>query len=121
MVKRFMDADIFKKQWFRKMSNDEKVLWMFITSTCSFDGFWEYDDEVIKFYTGFDKEIPQQILDKLGMIKIDNNQYFLLSWVRFQYGTLKNTIRPHRRIIERIKKKDLVEHFPELELAYETY
>ena len=41
-----MDSEIFKKQWFRKMTNSEKVLWMFITTNCSYDGFWEYDDEV---------------------------------------------------------------------------
>jgi hypothetical protein len=119
MVKRFMDSEIFKKQWFRKMTNSEKVLWMFITTNCSYDGFWEYDDEVVKFYTGFEKEIPKIILDKLGMIKIDNSQYFLLSWVRFQYGTLKSSVRPHKRVIERIVKKNLQEHFPELN--HETY
>ncbi len=116
-----MDSEIFKKQWFRKLTNSEKVLWMFITTNCSYDGFWEYDDEVVRFYTGFDKEIPEVILNKLGMIKIDQTQYFCVSWVRFQYGTLKYSVRPHKRVIERIKSKNLHEHFPELESLYETY
>ena len=115
MVKRFIDSDIFSKRWFRVLSAEEKVLWLLITNQCTYDGFWEHDKEVVKFYCGYDGDIPDIIKAKLGMHKIDDEQWFLKNWVSFQYGKLRTNLRPHKRIIERIKSKGLDDLFPELE------
>ena len=49
------------------------------------------------------------------MIPIDDSQYLLKSFIRFQYGKLKMTAPVHKRIIERIFDKGLHDHFEELE------
>ena len=122
MVKRFIDSDIFSKRWFRMLSAEEKVLWLLITNQCTYDGFWEHDADVISFYCGYKGTIPDVIIKKLGMISVDDEQYFLKNWVTFQYGKLRTNLRPHKRIIERIKNKGLDHLFPELkeemEVAY---
>ena len=116
MRKRFLDADIFSKQWFRKLSAQQKVLWLYIISNCSHDGFWEYDPERLTFEcNGFEGNIPDIIKDKLQMIPINDSQFLLKSFIRFQYGKLKPTAPVHKRIIERIIDKGLEEHFEELE------
>tara|TARA_R110002012_G_C11253032_1_gene566989 strand:- start:147 stop:506 length:360 start_codon:yes stop_codon:yes gene_type:complete len=116
MRKRFLDADIFSKQWFRKLSAQQKVLWLYIISNCSHDGFWEYDPERLTFEcNGYEGDIPDIIKEKLQMIPIDDSQYLLKSFIRFQYGKLKMTAPVHKRIIERIFDKGLHDHFEELE------
>ena len=115
MKKRFLDSDINSKSWFRKLSAQEKVLWYYITTACTYDGFFEECRESISFYcNGFKGDIPETIKARLGMIKTDEDQYFLKSWVTFQYGELKPQVRTHQKTIERIISKGLDKHFPEL-------
>ena len=110
MKKRFLDADINNKSWFRKLTSEEKVLWYYITTSCTFD------EQAISFYcNGYTGDIPEIIKARLGMIKTDEDQYFLKNWVTFQYGELKPQVRTHQKTIERIIRKGLGEHFPELE------
>ena len=45
MIKRFIDADLFTKKFFRSLAAEEKVLFFYITTTCTYDGFWEHDPE----------------------------------------------------------------------------
>ena len=115
MRKRFLDADINNKSWFRKLTAMEKTLWYYISTSCTYDGFFEYDDEAIQFYcNGYKGEIPKKIQEKTGMIKVDDNQYLLKNWLRFQYKELKQNVSTHKRIIERLRRKGLDQHFPEL-------
>lgn len=116
MRKRFLDADINSKTFFRKLSVHEKVLWYYISTSCSHDGFFEYDKESIAFYcNGYDGEIPEVIKEKMGMIKVDDTQYLLVNWIKFQYKELKENVSTHKRIIERLRRKGLDQHFPELQ------
>ena len=115
MIKRFIDSDLFTKRWFRQLTAEEKCLWFCITQTCTYDGFWEYDEEAVAFLcNGYKGEIPEIIVSKLGMVQVDDYQYFLPGWVKFQYGVLKPQVRPHQRIIKRLVTKGLDEKFPEL-------
>ena len=116
MRKRFLDADINNKSWFRKLTAQEKVLWYYISTSCTHDAFWEKDEQAIEFYcNGYKGEIPQIIIDKMGMIKVDDTQYLLVNWIRFQYKELKENVATHKRIIERLRRKGLDQHFPELQ------
>jgi len=116
MRKRFLDADINNKSWFRKLTAMEKTLWYYISTSCTYDGFFEYDEEAIQFYcNGYKGEIPQIIQDKMGMIKVDDSQYLLKEWIKFQYKELKENVSTHKRIIERLRRKGLDRHFPELQ------
>tara|TARA_R100001443_G_scaffold1349_1_gene5095 strand:- start:135 stop:515 length:381 start_codon:yes stop_codon:yes gene_type:complete len=116
MRKRFLDADINAKSWFRKLTAQEKVLWYYISTSCSHDGFFELDDEAIQFYcNGYEGEIPEVIKEKMGMIQIDDSQYLLKEWIKFQYKELKENVSTHKRIIERLRRKGLDQHFPELQ------
>jgi len=115
MIKRFIDADLFTKKFFRSLSAEEKVLFFYITTTCTYDGFWEHDPESVAFYcNGYNKAIPETIINKLGMFQTDDDQWFLSKWISFQYGVLRPSVRPHNRIIERLVRKGLDKQFPDL-------
>ena len=115
MIKRFIDSDLFNKKFFRLLTAQEKVLWFWITTHCTYDGFWAFDEAAVSFYcNGFNGEIPDVIKEKLGMVYVDGGQWFLSKWVLFQYGPLRLSVRPHLRIIERLQRKGLDKQFPEL-------
>jgi hypothetical protein len=115
MIKRFIDGDLFSKRFFRNLKAQEKVLFFYITTTCTYDGFWEYDHESVEFYcNGYSGELPEIIVEKLGMYQVDDDQWFLSKWISFQYGQLRPSVRPHNRIIERLTRKGLHKEFPEL-------
>ena len=116
MRKRFLDADINNKSWFRKLTAQEKVLWYYISTSCTHDGFWEKDDEAIGFYcNGYDGQVPEIFKEKMGMIQVDDSQYLLKEWIKFQYKELKENVSTHKRIIERLRRKGLDQHFAELQ------
>ena len=50
------------------------------------------------------------------MIKVDENQYLLKAWLRFQYKELKENVATHKRIIQRLRDKGLDKHFKELRI-----
>ena len=51
----------------------------------------------------------------MGMIQIDDSQYLLKEGIKFQYKELKENVSTHKRIIERLRRKGLDQHFPELQ------
>ena len=51
----------------------------------------------------------------MGMIQVDDSQYLLKEWIKFQYKELKENVSTHKRIIERLRRKGLDQHFPELQ------
>tara|TARA_R100000655_G_scaffold108380_1_gene160191 strand:- start:630 stop:992 length:363 start_codon:yes stop_codon:yes gene_type:complete len=120
MRKRFLDADINNKSWFRKLSAEEKVLFYYMSTSCGHDGIWEYDKDAIGFYcNGFKNEIPEIIKEKLGMVQTDEpTQFLLVKWLRFQYKELKENVATHKRIIQRLREKGLDVHFPELSQTF---
>ena len=119
MRKRFLDADINNKSWFRKLTAQEKVLWYYISTSCTYDGFFELDEEAIQFYcNGYKGKIPEIIKEKMGMIKVEDHQYLLKDWLRFQYKELKENVATHKRIIQRLREKGLDQHFPELKESF---
>ena len=46
--------------WFYKIL----IIWYYISTSCTHDGFWEKDDEAIGFYcNGYDGQVPEIIKD----------------------------------------------------------
>jgi len=109
MAKRFIDTKIWDKSWYRKLSPDGKLLWIYILTKCDhagiLDGDWEAASFFIGYHIGEYEELPEQI--KLKMIPIDDDQYFIPSFVDYQYGILKENSKPHLSVIKRLEEKDL--------------
>tara|TARA_R100000008_G_C3583533_1_gene170371 strand:+ start:556 stop:1233 length:678 start_codon:yes stop_codon:yes gene_type:complete len=109
MAKRFIDTKIWDKSWYRKLSPDGKLLWIYILTKCDhagiLDGDWEAASFFIGYHIGEYEELPEQI--KLKMIPIDDDQYFIPSFVDYQYGELKENSKPHLSVIKRLEEKGL--------------
>lgn len=108
MAKRFIDTKIWDKAWYRKLPPESKLLWVYILTKCDHAGILDGDWEAASFFIGSKMnhaKVPQVIKDK--MIPIDNDQYFIPSFVEYQYGSLRINSKPHLSVIKRLEEKGL--------------
>lgn len=109
MAKRFIDTKIWDKAWFRKLTPKNKLFWVYLLTKCDHAGIWDADWEAAEFYIGewVDySELPEIVTGKMKYIKGDD-QYFIPSFVDFQYGQLKENSKPHLSVIKRLSSKNL--------------
>ena len=109
MAKRFIDTKIWDKSWFRKLEPRGKLIWIYILTKCDHAGILDGDWEAASFFIGEEiksqRDLPKTIRDK--MHRIDEDQYFISSFVKYQYGLLKQNSKPHMSVIKRLKDKGL--------------
>jgi|21_taG_2_1085346.scaffolds.fasta_scaffold00163_34 hypothetical protein len=110
MAKRFIDTKIWDKAWFRKLTTKNKLLWVYILTKCDHAGIWDADWEAAEFFIGevvsFD-DLPEVIQSKMSYIK-GEDQYYIPSFIEFQYGVLKENSKPHLSVIKRLNEKGLL-------------
>ena len=111
LPKRFTDSDKWKKKWFRCLSNDHKVFWIYVLDQCDHAGIWEVDFEAAEFFcSGIDESEIRQVFNKQYQ-EIDNGKrWFLKDFVDFQYGTLNENNRAHLSVINILLKYKLIEN-----------
>ena len=111
MSKRFTDSDKWKKKWFRCLSNDHKVFWIYVLDQCDHAGIWEVDFEAAEFFcSGINESEIRQVFKKQYQ-EIDNGKrWFLKDFVDFQYGTLNENNRAHLSVINILLKYKLIEN-----------
>ena len=110
MAKRFIDTKIWDKAWFRKLTTKNKLVWIYLLGRCDHAGIWDADWELAEFIIGesvtYD-ELPDVIKNKMKHIK-GEDQYFIPSFIDFQYGELKEHSKPHKSVIKRLTEKNLL-------------
>ena len=109
MAKRFIDTKIWDKAWFRKLSTKNKLVWIYLLGKCDHAGIWDADWELAEFIIGETvtyEELPEIIKDKMQYIE-GEDQYFIPSFIDFQYGELKEHSKPHMSVIKRLVEKKL--------------
>ena len=116
MAKRFIDTKIWDKSWYRKLDPKDKLIWIYILTKCDHAGIFDADWEAMAFFIkgiagreGFD-DLPAIIQEK--MIPVENDQYFIPSFIEYQYGTLRENSKPHLSVLKRLRDKGLLEGLP---------
>lgn len=119
MAKRFIDTKIWDKAWFRKLSTKYKLVWIYLLGKCDHAGIWDADWELAEFIIGesvtYD-ELPDIIKDKMKYIE-GEEQYFIPSFIEFQYGQLKEHSKPHKSVIKRLTDKKLFKGYERVSLT----
>lgn len=111
MKKRFTDTDKWQKRWFGDLNPKHKLLWLYCCDVCSAAGIVDFNPRFFSFALGF--TVTQDTLNKALGDKIvwleKYNKFFIPSFVDFQYGQLSDVCKPHKPIIEELKKWGLIE------------
>ena len=112
MSKRFVDTDLWQKEWFQDLSLKEKILVKYIFENCDCAGVWNGNYKMASFIIG--EPITMENLININNKKeqfsfLGNGNVFVLDFINFQYGTLSENCKPHKPIIEKLKKYGLYE------------
>ncbi|QDP68097.1 MAG: hypothetical protein Unbinned5081contig1003_29 [Prokaryotic dsDNA virus sp.] len=103
MGKRFTDTEKYSKAWFRKLPPRMKCFWDFVTLKCDTAGIWELDMDSATFHIG--EEVTLEDIESFFGSRIefvDTNKIWIVDFVKFQYGELKENYNPHRSAIKRL-------------------
>ena len=84
MSKRFTDTEKWKDKWFRSLSSDAKILFLYCLDNCNLAGFIEIDNKLFSFMTGSEK-INEAIEElKTGNIEINAGWIFIKNFLKHQ-------------------------------------
>jgi len=110
MAKRLHDTGLWIKQWFRILSPAEKCAFLYLLNACDGAGVWDPDYEAAEFIIG-DKvnweELPGKTKNNIEVL--DNGKWWLVDFVTFQCGELRESCAPHKSYIALLKKHGLYE------------
>lgn len=112
MAKRFVDTDLWQKQWFQELSVKEKILVKYIFENCDCAGVWDINLRMASFVIGETitltdfyninnkKELFRFIKDEQDHEK----RIFVIDYITFQYGNLSYNCKPHLPVIKLLQK-----------------
>lgn len=92
MAKRFADTEIWKKSWFQKINETQRMLFIYMLGNCDCAGVFEPDEINFSFFIktdNLDAEISAINKNKKQIKKLENGRYFIVDYIEFQYFSTK--------------------------------
>lgn len=112
MAKRFVDTEIWQKEWFGELPSKIKCLVFYILGNCDCAGIFEANYRNLEFYIG-DKFTEKDILSIKQIVKLPNGKFFWTDFINFQYGANLEELNPkfsvHKGIIKILKKNGILQ------------
>ncbi|MFA5135562.1 MAG: hypothetical protein WC505_07300 [Patescibacteria group bacterium] len=108
-MKRFTETAKWNSSWFRKLSPEFKCFWQYICDTCDAAGVWDVDIALAEFVIGchldgaldaFNSSPAEQRI----FVFDGGTKWLITKFIRFQYGSLSNDCKPHKKVIKLIEK-----------------
>lgn len=94
MAKRFTDTEKWRDEWFGSLPNDYRIIWQYLTDTCTPAGIWKKDLRGLNFncnVTVDEIKLKEIFSDRL----IDCGKFFFIpKFLRFQYKKGLNSNKP---------------------------
>jgi hypothetical protein len=104
MAQRFTDTQKWEDEWFTELSNDYKVVWMYLLDTCDNAGIWKQNVKLLNFSCNTKITIDELAETFKGRItKIDTDKWIINKFCIFQYGPAFLT-SGNKAVISAIKK-----------------
>lgn len=90
MKRRFTDIEKWQP-WFRKLSSELKLFWLFIHDDCDEVGVWNVDIEKAEFNTGckYDLEELKEVFAGKVAIPESESKWFILEYIELQFKELR--------------------------------
>lgn len=125
MSKRYVDTQLYKHSWFRKLNPKMKCVWIYLMTNCDHAGIYDVDVELMSFMVGSkvtEKEIFEHLGDQISVLNNGSTKWYLVKFVKFQYGELKDTNNAHKSVLKQLNKYDIdleaEQSLPRLSSAY---
>lgn len=103
--KRFTDAEIWKKKWYRQLGLKGKLLWNYLKDNCDVAGVIDFDEAVASLFIG-EEVTTQDALSLFGdrVIELEEDKLILTDYVNFQCKKLSTASKPHQAILNRLEE-----------------
>jgi hypothetical protein len=87
MAQRFTDTQKWEDEWFTEMSNDYKIIWIYLLDTCDNAGIWKQNIKLLNFSCGTNISLEKLAEIFKGRItKIDTDKWIINKFCVYQYG-----------------------------------
>lgn len=99
-MKRFSGTEKWNKPWFRKLPPKLKCFLQYFWDNCDCAGVWTVDMELASLFIG-ETVTEKEVLSALGerLENLGNGKWLERDFIPFQYGTLSELCKPHKRIL----------------------
>lgn len=104
MSKRFTDTKKWRNEWFRKLSPEAKLTWIYLCDECEFHGVMKIDYGLATFQLGFEVNMPKiksWFNDKVFFIS--EEKVLIVQFFEFQYGESKDSWTAKVRAREKLE------------------
>lgn len=110
MPKRFVDTDIWEKEWFMSLTPTEKCLVKYVRDKCDIAGIWKPNYTLASYVIG--DKVTEEILTNIDNGKqfkaLSDRKILCIDFVRFQYGNELNPSSPiHKKVIDLLSRYDV--------------
>ena len=113
MSKRQLNTEVIKETWFRKLSANHKLTWIYMNLTCNIAGIWRVDLDKLKFDLGIKIDagkILEELKSKIHPLVAGESEYWcLVGYIRENYGELSLKCNTHKGVIKILKKFNLID------------
>ena len=112
MAKRFTDSEKWKDVWFSDLSNDEKIVWLFLLDDCNHAGVWQVNLRRLNFEcrTNYTLDDLYQFL-KSRVCRLSEEKWFIPKFISFQYPKFPNGSASIQSAIKILDKEGLIQHY----------
>lgn len=118
MTNRFTATEKWDDRWFRSLSPEFKLAWLYVVDRCDNAGVIELDQELANFQIGCEIDWGM-FLTECGdrIYEMGNGKWWIVKYIPYQVrGVLKGSCRPHQQIIGLLEQHGLLseffDHFP---------
>ena len=107
-MKRFTETTKWNDPWFMNLSPSCKLFWQYLCDNCDNVGIWKVNEKLVNCHLGEDIDLDKAA-SQMGkrVHKLDQENWFLPGFIAFQYGTLSEDCKPHKPVIEAIRRLGL--------------
>ena len=103
MAKRFTDSEKWKDRWFCELTEKEKLFWVYLVDNCDHAGTWRVNWPLVEFHIpGF---VFNPSVFQKRITQISNEKWWVVGFVKFQYGELNPNNRAHASVISLLAKE----------------
>ena len=110
MPKRYIDSEIWKKEWFQDLIPKWKMFWIYVFTNANHAGIWDVNFRLASFQIGEKvtmDSVPQNILNQIHTLD-STDKWFIPDFIGFQYKRLYPTNPVHQTVIDILSKYDLI-------------
>jgi len=88
MAKRFSDSEKWKDVWFTELTNDQKIIWIYLLDNCDNAGIFKLNMKLINFNCSTNISVENFIfIFKDRITQINKESWLINKFCIYQYGT----------------------------------